>query len=108
MPATGTSGGVPACGAAWPPGGVPAGTRPTGTGGQNPYDSGASGSYPYPSQSYAARQAATGPVQDGAADRYYRPSPADGYAGGGASQGKADQGRGGYGNGYPPAGDGRY
>ena len=108
LPATGTSGGGPAGGAAGPAGGVPAGTRPTGTGGQNPYDSGVTGSYPYPSQSYAARQATTGPVQDGAADRYYRPSPADGYAAGGASQGRADQGRGGYGNGYPAAGDGRH
>jgi hypothetical protein len=107
-PATGTSGGGPAGGAAGAAGGVPAGTRPTGTGGQNPYDSGVTGSYPYPSQSYAARQATTGQVQDGADDRYYRPSPADGYAAGGASQGRADQGRDGYGNGYPATGDRRY
>jgi hypothetical protein len=87
-------------------GGVPAGPRPTGAGGQNPYDSGANASYPYPSQSYAARTAATGPVQDGADDRYRRPSPADGHGAGGTSQGRADQDRNGYG--YPATGDRRY
>jgi hypothetical protein len=56
-------------------------------------------------------------VQD-ADDRYYRPSPADGYAAGSvgqdqagqgrAEQGRADQGRAGYGNGYPASGDRRY
>ncbi|HEY4463700.1 MAG TPA: hypothetical protein VGN41_13645, partial [Streptosporangiaceae bacterium] len=81
----------------------------TGAGGENPYDSGITGSYPYSGQPYAARPAATtGPAQDGADDRYYRPSPADGYAAGGASQGRADRGRGGYGNGYPATRDRGY
>jgi hypothetical protein len=89
--------------------GAPAGSRPTGAGGENPYDSGITGSYPYSGQPYAARPAATtGPAQDGADDRYYRPSPADGYAAGGASQGRADRGRGGYGNGYPATRDRGY
>jgi hypothetical protein len=108
LPPAGAPGGGLAAGAAGPAGGVPAGTRPAGAGGQNPYDSGANASYPYPGQSYAARPAATGPVPDGADDRYYRPSPADGYSAGGAGQGRADQGRGGYGNGYPATGDRRH
>ena len=102
LPPAGAAGGGPGGTAA----GVPAGTRPTGTGGQNPYDSGVTGSYPYPGQSYAARSTTTGPMQGGADDRYYRPSPADGYGAGGAGQNRTDQGRGG--NGYPAAGDRRY
>jgi len=108
LPPAGAPGGGLAGGAGGPADGVPAGTRPTGAGGQNPYDSGANASYPYPGQSYAARPATTGPVPDGADDRYYRPSPADGYSAGGAGQGRADQGRGGYSNGYPATGDRRH
>jgi hypothetical protein len=104
LPPAGAAGGGPGGTAA----GVPAGARPTGTGGQNPYDSGVTGSYPYPGQSYAARSTTTGPMQGGADDRYYRPSPADGYGAGGAGQNRTDQGRGGNGNGYPATGDRRY
>ena len=97
-----------------------AGTRPTAAGGQNPYDSGVTGSYPYSNQTYNGRQATSGPAQGGPAqggtdDRYYRPAPADGYGAGqnGGShgpggQGRADQGRNGYANGYPANGDRRY
>ena len=91
-----------------PAAGAPAGARPTGAGGLNPYDSSVTGSYPYPSQGYPARPAPTGPVPDATDDRYYRPSPADEYAAGNAGQGWADQGRAAYGNGYPASGDRRY
>jgi len=92
------------------------GTRGTGGGGQNPYDSGVTGSYPYAGQPYpAARPAPGGPAQDGTPDPYYRPSPpagypADAYPPGGTSQSRAeyDQGRSGYGSGYPASGDRRY
>jgi hypothetical protein len=47
-------------------------------------------------------------VQDAADNRYYRPSPADGYAGGGVGQDGPGQGRADYGNGYPASGDRRY
>ena len=110
LPATGTAPGGGGNGAAGPAGGGSAGTRPTGAGGQNPYDSGVTGSYPYPGQagqsSYAGGSA-TGAAPDRADDRYYRPAPADGYAAGGTGQGRADQGRNGYGNGYPASGDRR-
>jgi hypothetical protein len=100
-----------------------AGPRPAAAGGQNPYDSGVTGSYPYSSQTYNGRPAASGPAQGGTDDGYYRPAPADGYGAGGAGQngagqnggghgsggqGRADQGRNGYANGYPPNGDRRY
>jgi hypothetical protein len=84
-----------------------------GAGGQNPYDSGVTGSYPYPGQAYGARQAATGPAQDGADDRYYRPPtsggyPADRTSQGRSDQGRSDQGRSGYANDYPASSDRRY
>jgi hypothetical protein len=52
-------------------------------------------------------------VRDAADDRYYRPSPPDGYTAdrtdqGRTDQGPTDQGRSGYGNGYPANGDRRY
>jgi len=115
---------LPAAGlpAAPPSSGGPAGPAASGQGGaraagQNPYDSGVTGSYPYASQPYpAARPAPGGPAQDGTADPYYRPSPPAGYPAdaypppGGASQGRADydQGRSGYGSGYPATDDRRY
>jgi hypothetical protein len=102
------TGGLPAAAPTAPAGpatGAPAGARPTGPGGQNPYDSAVTGSYPYASQPYPALP--TGPVRDAADDQYYRPSPANGYAGG-VGQGRTDQDRSGYGNGYPANGDRRY
>ncbi|HEY1619422.1 MAG TPA: hypothetical protein VGG25_17505 [Streptosporangiaceae bacterium] len=84
----------------------PGTVRPTGSAGLNPYDAGATGSYPYPNQSYPARPAAAGPVPDGTDGRYYRPSPPDGSGAGGTGQGRGDQGRGG--NGYPASGDRRH
>jgi hypothetical protein len=103
------TGGLPAAApsAAGPNGpatGAPAGARPTGTGGQNPYDAAVTGSYPYPNQPYSALP--TGPVR-AADDQYYRPSSANGYAGG-AGQGRTDQDRSGYRDGYPASGNRRY
>jgi hypothetical protein len=103
LPAAGPSGGA----AAGPSASNPANARPSGSGGLNPYDSGG-GTYPYPSQSYLARTATAGPAQDSTDDPYYQPSLPDRYAAGGASQGRADQGTAGYGNGYPKNGDRRY
>jgi hypothetical protein len=104
LPAAGPSGGSQA----GPAASAPVGARPNGAGGLNPYDSSVTGSYPYPSQPYPARPAPAGPVQDANDDRYYRPAPADGHAAGNAGQGRTDQGRAAYGNGYPPSGDRRY
>lgn len=109
LPATG-----PSAGSAGSSASTPTGSRPSGNGGLNPYDTTASGSYPYPSQSYPARPAPTAPAQDGTDDRYYRPAAADGYTAGsasqsGTSQGRANQGRAAdYGNGYPAQGDRRH
>jgi hypothetical protein len=107
LPAAGPASSAP------PPSSPPGARQQPAAGGLNPYDSGATGSYPYP-----ARPAPAGPVQDAADDRYYRPSAANGQAGGGAGQngtsqngtgqGRADQSRAGYGNGYPANGDRRY
>jgi hypothetical protein len=99
------AGGLPAAAPTAPAGaatGAPAGARPSGPGGQNPYDSAVTGSYPYANQPYPALP--TGPVRDAADDQYYRPSPANGYAG----QGRTDQDQSGYGNGYPASRDRRY
>jgi hypothetical protein len=100
---------LPAAGnpAAGPAASDPAGTRPAGNGGLNPYDSGVTGSYPYPNQSYPARPAPARPARENTDDRYYRPAAQDGYDAGGTGQGRSDQGRSGYGNGYPASGDRR-
>jgi hypothetical protein len=86
---------------------------PSTVGGQNPYDAGVAGSYPYPGQHYGPRQATTGPAPDVADDRYHRPSvsggyPANGSGQGGSGQGRGDQGRNGYANGYPASSDRRH
>jgi len=90
------------------PGGS-SGGRPSGSGGLNPYDAGVTGSYPYPNQSYPTRPATTGPAQDGADDRYYRPAPPDGRNGNGNGAGQDRNGYGGnYGSSYPAPADRRY
>jgi hypothetical protein len=101
LPTAGSASGGPA--AAGPGGG-----RAAGTGGLNPYDTTVSGSYPYPGQSYPARSAPANPAQDSTDDQYYRPPAPDGHGTGSASQGRTDQSRGGYGNGYPASGDRRH
>ena len=120
LPAAGLQSAPPAAPSSGGPAGPGAngqgGARGAGAGGQNPYDSGITGSYPYAGQPYpAARPAPGGLPQDGAADPYYRPSPpagypADAYPASGATQGRPDydQGRAGYGTGYPASGDRRY
>lgn len=78
-------------------GGVPAGGRSPAGDALNPYDAGITGSYPYPGQSYPARPAAAGSAQDGADDRYYRPSPQDGRAAGQSGVGHSGVGQSGAG-----------
>jgi hypothetical protein len=115
----GPGGGLPTVSLpAAPAGGTPpvpaangqSGARPGGAGGLNPYDSATTGSYPYPypSQASPGRPAQAGPAQDAADDRYYRPSHAADSGQNGAGQGRTDQGRPAYGNGYPAGGDRRY
>jgi hypothetical protein len=106
LPAAGPSG-SPAARPATDPNATGSGrAASSGSGGQNPYDSAITGSYPYASQTYPAPPAASGPAPGGADDPYYRPSSADSYPGSGAS--RADQGRPGYAGGYPAPGDRRY
>ena len=110
----------PSAGAAGSPTTGPTGARPSGSGGLNPYDTTATGSYPYPGQPYPSRPTSAAPAQDGTDDRYYRPSAAEGYTAGSASpsgtnnqgranQNGADRGRtADHGNGYPAKGDRRH
>jgi len=86
------------------PGGAPSGPRSAAPPGHNPYDSGASGSYPYAGgQSYPDRSApapSAPPGQDDTDDRYYRTDQAQ------QDQAQQNQGRPGYPPGYG-AGQGR-
>ena len=118
LPAAGLSAAPPSHGG--PVAGGQGSGRGAGAGGQNPYDSGVTGSYPYSGQPYpAARPAPGGPAQgsapqDAPGDPYYRPAPAgygaDAYPPAGTSQSRTEyeQGRAGYGSGYPASGDRRY
>jgi len=115
LPAAGLPAAPPSSGSpAGPAANGPGGGRP-GAGGQNPYDSGVTGSYPYSSQPYPGGRPVPGsPAEDGTGDPYYRPVPtgyaADAYPAAGTGQSRADyeQGRTGYGSGYPATGDRRY
>jgi hypothetical protein len=109
LPAAGSPPAPSGAGPAGRPASDAAGGRPAGSGGQNPYHSGVTGSYPNSGQPYSSPPAASGPAPGGADDPYYRPPSPDGYPAGGAGQGRTDQSRPGYASGgYPANGERRY